>query len=313
MNKPRRTYDFLRDLPSTISQIKQALDSAQKGISELQASQQEIKDSTTSSINELRTSLRTIKQKQSDIAHVNIARSDIDITNHASQSQGLQADDHRLDGYYRAFEDRFRGSEEVILERLSESYGIFFDSIPKELKKFEVIDIGCGRGELLKLFNERGMKSLGIDLNESMVKRCVDLGLNAIQGDAIAYLKSLKSSSITGVTGIHIVEHIPFEVLYDLLNECYRVVKPGGFVLFETPNAENLNVGALTFWYDSSHLKPVPPDVLKFAAEYVGFSPVDILRFRPDITDEELPKSTNLVRVYKQLYGPRDYAIIGRK
>ncbi len=315
MNKPRRAYDFLKDLPLTISHMKQAINTIQQGITELQANQQDLRNTTSDAIEEIRGSVRTVKQKQADLLHT---AAPVAITVQATpvksnDSRSLQADDHRLDGYYRAFEDAFRGSEEIISGRLEESYGAFLDSLPKEVKKAEVIDIGCGRGELLQIYDKHGMKPLGIDLNASMVERCVDLGLKAIQGDAIAYLKGLESSSIAGISGIHIVEHIPFEILYDLLNECYRVVKPGGFVLFETPNAENLSVGACTFWYDSSHLKPVPPDVLKFATEYVGFTPVKTLKFRPDVSEEDIPKSPNLARVYKQLFGPRDYAIIGRK
>jgi O-antigen chain-terminating methyltransferase len=39
---------------------------------------------------------------------------------------------------------------------------------------------------------------------------------------------------------------------------------PGGLLILETPNPENLVVGACTFWYDPTHIRPLPPAMMRF-------------------------------------------------
>ena len=176
-----------------------------------------------------------------------------------------------------------------------------------------IIDIGCGRGEMLKLVKDLDLVGIGIDLNGAMVEQCKKRGYDARQEDALAFLRKQPSSSLAAIGGIHIVEHIPFEQLFELLQECFRTVAPGGFVFFETPNAENIVVGSLTFWYDSSHLKPVPPEALAFILQYVGFNKTKILRLHPD---SEMPKDIADEAVQKiahKVFGPRDYTAIGFK
>ena len=143
-----------------------------------------------------------------------------------------------------------------------------------------------------------------------MVERANKKGLHTILGDAISYLENTESSSIGAITGFHIVEHIPFPQLLKLFQEAYRCVTRNGVVIFETPNPENLTVGSTTFYLDPSHLKPLPPDLLKYAMQSSGFRDVEILRLH------ELKKTkdiTGLPSIERYIYGPRDYAVIARK
>ena len=47
-----------------------------------------------------------------------------------------------------------------------------------------VLDVGCGDGELLQLFESRGIDGRGIELSREGVNRCVAKGLAVVQGDA---------------------------------------------------------------------------------------------------------------------------------
>lgn len=241
------------------------------------------------------------------------------ITAHDDKKGGAQqvvvnatvSDNHRFDQFYKAFEDTFRGSEELIRGRLLEHLPLF-EGLPKNIRKKPTIDIGCGRGELLSVLSDNGFKVIGIDMNVAMVKRANDMGFEAYATDARSYLASLKSSSVAAITGFHIVEHIPFESLMDIFSECYRSVARGGFVLFETPNPETFSVGAHTFYLDPSHQRPVPPQLLQFMLEYAGFT-CEIIRMHEI---EEMPKSTTsevVRKLHKSAYGPADYAVVGRK
>ena len=48
----------------------------------------------------------------------------------------------------------------------------------------QVLDVGCGDGELLQLLTSRGVDGRGIELSREGVNRCVAKGLAVIQGDA---------------------------------------------------------------------------------------------------------------------------------
>jgi len=77
---------------------------------------------------------------------------------------------------------------------------------------------------------------------------------------------------------MHIIEHIPFPSVVTLFDEVRRVLKPGGVVVFETPNPENLDVGACNFYMDPTHLHPLPPLLIEFTALARGFDEVEIRR-----------------------------------
>ncbi|MEO6760871.1 MAG: methyltransferase domain-containing protein [Candidatus Saccharimonadales bacterium] len=220
------------------------------------------------------------------------------------------SDNHDFDHFYKLFEDEFRGSEEVIKERVSEHL-VYFSSLPPKIKNLPIIDIGCGRGEFLSLMKEHKFKAIGVDMNKRMVDRANSLGFKAVESDALTYLKSQKTNSIVAITGFHIVEHIPFEPLMKVFEECYRTVIPGGFTLFETPNPQALTVGANTFYLDPSHQRPIPPPLLEFMLKSVGFktSIITLHRVKPKIKHPD----SNLVEIYEALYGPGDYAVIGRR
>jgi 2-polyprenyl-3-methyl-5-hydroxy-6-metoxy-1,4-benzoquinol methylase len=219
------------------------------------------------------------------------------------------SDNHAFDNFYKKFEDRFRGGEAVIKERVTEHLPLF-ESLPASLKKKEIVDIGCGRGEFISVLTDAGFKAVGVDMNGEMVERAKKLGLRAEESDAQSYLGKKKSSSLAAITGFHIVEHIPFEILMDIFSECYRTVDRGGFVLFETPNPRSLMVGANTFYLDPSHQRPVPSELLAFMLEYTGFQTETIPLHR---LEDELPKDDHLHDVHEAVFGFGDYAVIGRK
>jgi len=184
---------------------------------------------------------------------------------------------NRLDSFYMALEDQFRGSRELISRRC-ETY------IPVVRRAVEcarggiVLDIGCGRGEWLRVLGEQGVDAYGIDLNEMMVLECQARGLDARETEAIEHLRGLADASVAVVTGMHIIEHIPFPSVVTLFDEVRRVLKPGGVVVFETPNPENLDVGACNFYMDPTHLHPLPPLLIEFTALARGFDEVEIRR-----------------------------------
>ena len=223
--------------------------------------------------------------------------------------------DDELEAYYVAFEEACRGAREDIKQGM-QHYLPYFEqlkSLPK-IKEARVLDLGCGRGEWLELLGEQGWRAEGIDLSAIMVDVCTEYGLQANRTEAVSYLEQLDDNSLAAVTGFHIIEHLPFEVLFKLMREAMRTVKPGGLVLFETPNPENVLVGSHTFYHDFTHRNPVTPTAITFLTQYVGFTNSRIIRSHPYPEEARVPGNDPLTeRVNGHLCGPQDFAIIAFK
>ena len=215
--------------------------------------------------------------------------------------------DHTLDALYLSFEDRFRGTREQV-KAAQQVYLSYLAAAGAGDPAAPVLDIGCGRGEWLELLGEQGLTAHGLDLNRMMVHECHGYGLTVTEGDAIDYLRRQSANSLGAVTGFHIVEHLPFPQLITLLDETLRALKPGGIAIFETPNPENLVVGAYTFYFDPTHRNPLPPPTLQYLVEIRGFAKVEILRLHPR---EEAGNGDALVD--KWFRAAVDYAVICRK
>ncbi len=179
------------------------------------------------------------------------------------------------DDFYRALEDRFRGSRELIKSRQS-VYLPLVEELANRVQK-KVLDVGCGRAEWLELLGERGVPAEGLDLNEDFVAEGQRAGLNVFSADAMQYLGEQPDQSYGLVSAFHVVEHLGFENLLLFLREAYRVVDDGGAILLETPNPANLLVGACNFYLDPTHERPIPSILLSFAAEFSGFEKVVIV------------------------------------
>jgi len=174
------------------------------------------------------------------------------------------------DFFYRAFEDRFRGSRSLILARLG-VYQPFLRPLADAFQTPKALDLGCGRGEWLEVLVNAGFDATGVDLDEGMLAACQERGLKGQLGDALSTLKALPSESLALVSAFHLVEHLPFEVVQGLVQEALRVLMPGGLLVLETPNSENLTVGTSGFYLDPSHQRPLPAALLAFVAEHTGF------------------------------------------
>lgn len=181
--------------------------------------------------------------------------------------------------FYRAFEDRYRGSRELIKSRLR-VYLPFVKPLCSYYDGGTAVDLGCGRGEWLELMQEVGFDAQGVDIDEGMLAACRERKLNVQTVDAVSFLKKLPDSSHVVVTGFHIAEHITFSDLKILVEEALRVLKPGGILILETPNPENIVVGTSHFFLDPTHRRPLPPKQLSFLTEYYGFKKTKILRLQ---------------------------------
>jgi O-antigen chain-terminating methyltransferase len=218
-------------------------------------------------------------------------------------AQGTNAD------FYLAFENRYRGTREQIKSRLR-VYLPFIEPFRRFGGAERTVDLGCGRGEWLELLQESGFDAQGVDLDDGMLASCREREFKVQTGDAVTFLMGLPEASQAVVSGFHLVEHIPFATLQTLIAEALRVLMPGGLLILETPNPENIVVGTSNFYLDPTHQRPIPPKLLSFLPEYYGFQRVKTLRLQEEIglLDGEA------ITLFDVLDGVSpDYAVVAQK
>ncbi len=230
-----------------------------------------------------------------------------------------------LDAYkYVGFEDRFRGSREIIAERLA-SYVPLFEG------KADVLDVGCGRGEFLDLLTSHGISARGIDLNHEMVETCRARGLAVSEADAVAYLSSLEDGSLGGVFSAQVVEHLEPGYLLRFLELAFHKLRPGGRLVVETLNPSCWVAFFDSYIRDITHVWPLHPETLKYLVVASGFSGARV-EFRSPVREEDklqgfaAPASgvpaladlaeafnANVEKLNARMFTYLDYAVIGEK
>jgi SAM-dependent methyltransferase len=200
---------------------------------------------------------------------------------------------------YFAFESKLRGRTESVKERQQVYVEDFRDAAP-------VLDVGCGRGELLALLRDAGIEARGVDPDGDMVAFARGDGLDVEQADAGSYLESLADGSLGGIFMGQVVEHLPAPMLVRTLELAAQKLRRGGVLVAETINP--LSPLALrNYFADLTHAQPLVPDTLALLTRQAGFASVET-RFlnappRPDGVDPQIAEI---------LFAPLDYAILAR-
>jgi O-antigen chain-terminating methyltransferase len=212
--------------------------------------------------------------------------------------------------FYRKFEDIHRGSRKLIKDRQA-FYLPLIEPLQKYYPESRLIDLGCGRGEWLEVLREIGCSAQGVDQDASMLSACRELNLDVKEEDLLSFMDSLEGESCYAVTGFHIAEHLDFDQLRQLAAEAFRLVKPGGLLILETPNPENILVATSGFYMDPTHTRPIPPHLLAFVAQYAGFDLVEIIRPLASQAEQNSGKISSLLGVLNGV--SPDYAILAQK
>ena len=211
------------------------------------------------------------------------------------------------------FTESFRGQRAEILGRVAEYVPLLTGAAP-------VLDLGCGRGELLEALREAGVEARGVDADPAMVAACRRLGLAADVGDALEALRARAAESLGGVTAIHVFEHLPAAAWMSVVEAAASALRSAGVLLVECPNPESMRVGAGLFWVDPTHRVPVHPQALAFVMRALGLEVVETRLLHPFPPDQALAADSQPEAVRELaskldawLSGPRDFLVVARK
>jgi SAM-dependent methyltransferase len=184
---------------------------------------------------------------------------------------------------------------------LDEDVRLLRDSAP-------VVDLACGRGELLEALVATGVECRGVDSSAARVRECRERGLDAVEGEAVAFLRDQPDGSLGGLFAGAIVERLEPAALHSFLVESHRTLRKGGLLLLVAGH-------------------PLHPDALSLLVAASGFGDVRVeprsptaseARLRP-VPPEGLPEGAaaalndNVERLNALVYGPLAYALLARR
>ncbi len=203
------------------------------------------------------------------------------------------------------FADRFRGPESYVRKNF-ESYLGYFEG------RKRVVDLGCGRGEMLELLRDAGVPATGVDGDAESVAICRSKGLTAVEANLFAYLDGQADGAFEVLFCSQVIEHLPPLELPRFIRLCAAKLERGGVLILETPNPECLAIFASHFYLDPTHQRPVPPTLAAFHMEEAGFGRLEVKRLAPAI--DSMPSLASLPSDFREaFFGCLDYAITGRK
>jgi SAM-dependent methyltransferase len=217
---------------------------------------------------------------------------------------------------YVGFERRFRGDPDEVLSTLRERYGAQLAS------HAPVLDVGCGRGELLAALSADGIEVLGCEPDPGMAADARARGLDVHAADALTFLEGRPERSLGSIISTHVVEHLELDYLIRFLELSASRLVPGGLFIAETPNPASLIVLGNSYILDPTHVRPLHPSLLAFLCEGAGFREVTFGFYSPaegyhlpmvdDPAAPELSRQVNeaLTKLNEVLFGPQEYAVL---
>ncbi|HYB95879.1 MAG TPA: class I SAM-dependent methyltransferase [Vicinamibacterales bacterium] len=267
---------------------------------------------------------RTAMVAKREVERVGRAGGEVTLTPAGPSSPGASAQFQ-----YIGFEDRFRGSESEIRNRLK-------DFVPYFTGQSNVLDVGCGRGEFLQLLRDAGVSAKGIDLNSEMIEICRSRGFDAESRDAVGFLQTVPDESLGGLVAVQVIEHLDPGYLTAMLGLAFDKLRPGARIILETINPTCWVAFFESFIRDLSHVKPIHPETLQYLLQASGFSNVEIVyraptepagrlkKVRPlpehfgDAAPDQLTElvssfNSNVDRLNERMFSYQDFAAIATK
>jgi O-antigen chain-terminating methyltransferase len=170
---------------------------------------------------------------------------------------------------YADFEELFRGTSESVAAAM-EPY------VPMLAGRAPIVDLGCGRGEMLAVLRDHGIAAYGVDIDDGMLALAKSRDLDVRREDLLEHLGGLADGSVGAIVSMQVIEHLPVDALRALFGEALRVLAPDGVCIFETVNPHAVDAFK-SFWLDLTHVRPLYPESLLMLAREVGFPAAEIV------------------------------------
>ena len=162
--------------------------------------------------------------------------------------------------------------------------------------ELNILDIGCGLGQMLNHLNSKGFKNLhGIDINEEAINACKKNGLSVEKVNDIREYTVNDSMKFDRIVMSHVLEHIEKEKIIDTLIHIRKnLLKKGGVFLLMVPNAQSYT-GAYWLYEDFTHNIMFTAGSCIYVLKAAGFENIEFID--PDGTTYMNPVKRMIIKL----------------
>jgi spore coat polysaccharide biosynthesis protein SpsF (cytidylyltransferase family)/SAM-dependent methyltransferase len=120
-----------------------------------------------------------------------------------------------------------------------------------------ILDIACGDGYGCRIVSDCAGAVLGIDINAGLIAANGNENRNDNISYAVdnAFSLSLADASVTGVTAMELIEHLPVDKVDTFAREVRRVLAPGGSFICSTPQNSHGDIPVVP-WHVKEYSAP---------------------------------------------------------
>lgn len=174
-----------------------------------------------------------------------------------------------------SFVDEFRGSREDLIER-HRDLALLLDGCSP------VLDVACGRGEVLEVLGAAGIDTRGVDKDHELVEVAHAHGLPAAVGHGLRELAGARDNSLGGIVALHVLGRWSPNDVLSFVTLAAEKLRPGGRLVVEGRDPQAAADPAHPAPADPTVRNPVHPDYLSFLVGRAGFKSCEIDRRPPD-------------------------------
>ncbi len=164
---------------------------------------------------------------------------------------------------------RYIGTEPASQRRIQAFY------LPMFTTCRQVVDLGCGDGDFVALLLAQGIDAVGVDADDKVHAAAQAKGLPLIHQNVFDYLAAAPDSSVDGIFCAHLVEHLAYPQVIELVRQTQRILRPGGRIVLATPDCRTLFSHLEMFYLHFGHVSFYHPRLLCFMLTHAGFGDVD--------------------------------------
>jgi SAM-dependent methyltransferase len=119
------------------------------------------------------------------------------------------------------------------------------------------------------------VNTMGVETSPDQVEFARQLGVRSVVfGDLVSFLRNSAGEVFDVVVAFDVIEHFCKDEVLEIMDQAYRVLRPGGRLVVHVPNAEGI-FGSRIFWSDFTHEMAFTREGLRQLTSACGFSSVE--------------------------------------